>query len=180
MSISIQECADVIVNSSDQVMKINSIMDNQWYRKPKGPRKGPWYSGQYEIVNNDFWNKNEECIYFVRNSSKELLYVGISVNSLRDRWRTSPAYDVNENPLGKNEIFHSQCWPEICKAHKQGGNESYSISVLHGKKLQSVLSSLDHPISNLAAMKDDSDIAVIAIEVWFVKRFWNQLWNKRK
>jgi len=89
MTLSIQECADSIISASSKVMTIKQVLDNQWYRKPKGPRKGPWFSCEYEVINQELWNKKEECIYFVSDNSNKLKYVGISVNALRDRWRTS-------------------------------------------------------------------------------------------
>lgn len=39
---------------------------------------------------------------------------------------------------------------------------------------------LNNEINSLSFMKNDPDIAVIAMEVWFIKRFGDILWNKRK
>jgi hypothetical protein len=30
-------------------MTINRILDNHWYRNPKGPRKGPWFSCEVSV-----------------------------------------------------------------------------------------------------------------------------------
>lgn len=174
------EIRDQIMAASQPVMRISAISPEQWYRKPSGPRRGPWYSCEYEILNDSLWKRREECIYFVCDVDEQLRYVGISVNRLADRWRSSPAFDKNLKSLGRNEIFHSQCWPEICKHHSFYKPTGYSVSVLHGKPLQSVLLALSHPLSCLGRLSDDADIAVIALEVWFVKRFESQLWNKRK
>ena len=161
-------------------MKISSLLPDKWYRKPSGPRRGPWYSCNYEILDESLWKRREECIYFVQDGNNELRYVGISVNRLADRWRTSPAYNKELKSLNKNELFHSQCWPEICAHHSFEKSTGYTVSVVHGKALLQILSDLNHPLSCLGSLSDDPDIAVIALEVWFVKRFDAQLWNKRK
>lgn len=174
------EVRERLLAASQPVMRISAISQGQWYRKPSGPRRGPWYSCEYEIVNESLWKRREECIYFVQDADNNLRYVGISVNRLADRWRSSPAYDKDLKPLGRNELFHSQCWPEICAHHSFERPAGYSVSVIHGKALQAVLVGLNHPLSCLGRLNDDADIAVVALEVWFIKRFESQLWNKRK
>ncbi len=62
----------------------------------------------------------------------------------------------------------------------EGKKDTYTVLVVHDYELIDVLSGLDNEISALACMKNDPDIAVIAMEVWFIKRFGNTLWNKRK
>lgn len=175
-----KQVADEILLSATPVMRITSLSQHQWYRKPTGPRRGPWFSSQYEVVNQSLWKKREECIYFVRDEEGELRYVGISVNRLADRWRSSPAYDKELNSLGRNELFHSQCWPQICSNHSFEKPSGYYVSVLHGRNLLSALSELNHPLACLSKFTDDPEMAVIALEVWFVKKFSTQLWNKRK
>jgi hypothetical protein len=174
------EIKNRILAASHPVMRISSISPDQWYRKPSGPRRGPWYSCNYVVLDDSLWKRREECIYFVRDENSELRYVGISVNRLADRWRSSPAYNKELKSLGKNELFHSQCWPEICAHHSFEKPSGYTVSVLHGKALMPVLRDLNHPLSCLSSLSSDPDIAVIALEVWFVKRFDGQLWNKRK
>lgn len=174
------EVQNLILNDARPVMRITSLSQDQWYRKPAGPRRGPWYSCNYEVVDQNLWKKREECIYFVKDGEGVLRYVGISVNRLADRWRSSPAYDKNLKSLNRNELFHSQCWPEICSHHSFAKPSGYSISVLHGGSLLPALSKLNHPLSCLSKFTDDPEMAVIALEVWFVKRFEKQLWNKRK
>ena len=175
-----KEVRDQVLATANPVMSITSLSQNQWYRKPSGPRRGPWYSCNYKVINESLWKRREECIYFVQDGNNELRYVGISVNRLADRWRSSPAYDKDLKPLGRNELFHSQCWPEICAHHSFRNSSGYTVSVLHGKNLQAVLGELSHPLSCLTRFEDDPEMAVIALEVWFVKRFDTQLWNKRK
>ena len=117
---------------------------------------------------------------FLSTIHGELKYVGISVNRIKDRWRSSPAYDVNEVSLNRNEMFHSQCWPHMCNLKKSGVEEKYVVSVLHDHELIKVLSELNHEVSCLSNFKNDPDIAVIALEVWYIKHMGTQLWNKRK
>lgn len=174
------QCAAKIVEASTPVLKIDGFTGDLWYRKPKDGRKGPWLQGRVEFLNEKRWNTRTPCLYFLLNSSSQMKYVGISVNQLKDRWRMSPAYDLNEVSLNRGEMFHSQCWPHMCNLENQGIKETYSIVVIDGPELLAVLTDLDHEISALSIMKNDPEIAIIAIEVWFIKRFKNILWNKRK
>ena len=77
-------------------------------------------------------------------------------------------------------MFHSQCWPHMCDAKKTGSNDTYVVSILHDSELVEVLSTINHEISALSVFKNDPEIAVIAIEVWFIKNFQSQLWNRRR
>lgn len=180
MSLSAEQCAVEIVNSARPVVRINGFNSNEWYRKPRDGRKGPWLQGQVEILDSKLWNERCACLYFLLDSRREIKYVGISVNQLKDRWRLSPAYDSNEQPLNRKEMFHSQCWPHMCRLAREGYKETYSIVLLHDHELLTVLSTLNNEINSLSFMKNDPDIAVIAMEVWFIKRFGSTLWNKRK
>ncbi|RVU30951.1 GIY-YIG nuclease family protein [Neptunomonas marina] len=170
----------MIVAASKPVIQINGFTNNEWYRKPKGSRKGPWLQAEVEVLDQNLWNKRVPCLYFLANSKGELKYVGISVNRIKDRWRSSPAYDAADNPLQRNEMFHSQCWPHMCNLKKSGVDEKYVVSVIHDSELVHVLGGLDHEVSALSAMRSDPDIAVIAMEVWFIKHLGHQLWNQRK
>lgn len=171
---------EYILEAAQPVMSITSLSENQWYRKPSGPRRGPWYSTEFLVHDQTLWKRREECIYFVRDSIGELKYVGISVNRLADRWRSSPSYDQDLQPLNRNELFHSQCSPQICLHHSFENPSKYQVSVLHGRKLLKVLGEIEHPLSCFSKFIEDPEMAVIALEVWFVKRFNQQLWNKRK
>lgn len=123
--------------------------------------------------------KNEACIYFVTNHLEELKYVGRSVNKLKDRWRTSPAYDAKKNSLKRKELYHSQCWPKICSEYNNGYFQGYTVKVLHGNELLNILKEIKNPISNIVAV-DDGEIVALAMESWFLKHMKNEMWNKRK
>ncbi len=178
--ISSRNCAKAIIQASRPVLNITGFNDSEWYRKPRDARKGPWLQGRYEIIDEKLWREKRPCLYFLTKDSGELKYVGISVNKIKDRWRTSPAFDKYENPLNRYEMFHSQCWPHMCKAKRAGSSDSYSVSVIHDTDLVEVLSTINHEISALSIFKNDPEIAVIAMEVWFIKNFKGQLWNQRK
>ena len=77
-------------------------------------------------------------------------------------------------------MFHSQCWPHMCDAEKAGSNDTYVVSILHDSELVEVLSTINHEISALSVFKNDPEITVIAMELWFIKYFKRQLWNRRR
>ena len=77
-------------------------------------------------------------------------------------------------------MFHSQCWPHMCDTKKAGRNVKYVVYIIHDTELVKVLSTINHEISGLSVFKNDPEIAVIAMEVWFIKNFQSQLWNRRR
>ena len=131
-------------------------------------------------IDSKLWREMKPCLYFLTGDNGELKYVGRSVNRIKDRWRTSPAYDVFGNLLNRKEMFHSQCWRHMCDAKKAGSNDIYVVSVIHDVALVELLSNINHEISGLKVFKNDPEIAVIALEVWFNKYFQSKLWNKRR
>lgn len=179
-----QSVLTTLLSNSTPVISITGVSGDErsWYRSSNDSRHGPWYSGNYSVNNNEFWRRKEACIYFVCNSSGELRYVGKSLKCLYERWRLCPAYDENRNELNREEIFHSQCWKYICEENENGGNFPFNVSVLHGSKLVSILSVLDHKIGCLGKLEDETDIVTIALERWVIKWFKGplNLWNKRK
>ena len=180
IQLSSRDCASAIIQVSRPVISINGFNDLEWYRKPKGSRKGPWLQCRYEVIDEKLWREVKPCLYFLTKDNGDLKYVGISVNKIKDRWRTSPAYDVNEKFLHRRELFHSQCWPHMCDAKKAGSNDTYVVSIIHDTELVEVLSTINHEISGLSVFKNDPEIAVIAMEVWFIKHLQGQLWNQRR
>ena len=180
IQLSLRDCASAIIKVSRPVININGFNDSEWYRKPKDSRKGPWLQGRYEVIDEKLWRERKPCLYFLTKDNGELKYVGISVNKIKDRWRTSPAFDVNEKPLNRNEMFHDRCWPHMCDAKKAGSNDTYVVSIIHDTELVEVLSTINHEISGLSVFKNDPEIAVIAMEVWFIKHLQGQLWNQRR
>ena len=180
MELSAFDCASVIIEASQPVIKINGFNDFEWYRKTKDSRKGPWLQSDYKVIDEKLWREMKPCLYFLTGDNGELKYVGRSVNRIKDRWRTSPAYDEFGNLLNRNEMFHSQCWRHMCDAKKAGSNDIYVVSVIHDVALVELLSNINHEISGLSVFKNDPEIAVIALEVWFNKYFQSKLWNKRR
>ena len=180
IQLSSRDCASAIIQASRTVLNITGFNDSEWYRKPRGSRKGPWLQGRYEVIDEKLWNEKKPCIYFLTKDNGELKYVGISVNRIKDRWRISPAFDKNENPLNRHEMFHSQCWPRMCDAKRAGSSDTYVVSVIHGTDLVEVLSTINHEISALSVFKNDPEIAVVAMEVWFINNFQDKLWNRRR
>jgi len=162
--------ATSIVSHASDVIKIESLSNNLWCRKPNDARRGPWLSGKFRFVDEKLWEETSPCIYFVRNATKEIKYVGISLNRLKDRWRLSPAYDTDLNPLNRKELFHSQCWPRICSDHRSGLSNKYTISVIHENDL-------DNLESDEAIKMGDS---LSEKESWLIKNLGGQLWNKKK
>ena len=100
---------------STPVLKIHGIGGQQWKRNVKsGSRIGPWFQGEYKILNESVWKEKAPCLYLVSTGAESIHYVGISRNRLKDRWRTSPAYDaISMQRLAQDQIFHSQCWKHI-------------------------------------------------------------------
>ena len=174
------ELALEIITKSRPIIRINNIQNNQWYRKPEGSRKGPWYEANYDIFDDEMWSLKRCCLYFVKDEKEELKYIGISRNGLKQRWRLSPAFDLNKNQLQEKKLFHSQCWPPICDEKKRGGNLNYTISVIHDSELFMVLEESYHQLSGLASLKNYPEIVIEAMEKWFILNFNDSLWNKRK
>jgi len=187
MLLSARDCASVIIEASHPVIKINGFNDFEWYRKPKDRRKGPWFQCRYEFINEKLWSEIKPCLYFLTEDSgdlkfseEKLKYVGKTVNSLSKRWKTAPAYDVDEKLLKKKEMFHSECMRHMCDAKKEGSNDKFIVSMIQDTELVKVLSNVNHEISGLSVFKNAPEIVVIAMEGWFIKRFMSTLWNKRR
>lgn len=172
------EVISKLVAAATPVLRIKEIGGKEWFRKPKDGRRGPWLSAKYDVIDEAVWRRRGSCIYFLRDDRNELLYVGISLNKLDDRWRTSPAYGPDDRAFQSEELFHSQCWPAICERAAAGGRHTYTVSVLAGSELVELLSSVDHPISSLSALTHDPEIVVTAMELWVCKYGYATLWNK--
>ena len=178
MQLSASDCVSVIIEASQPVIKINGFNDFEWYRKTKDSRKGPWLQSDYKVIDEKLWREMKPCLYFLTGDNGELKYVGRSVNRIKDRWRTSPAYDANEKPLNRHEMFHNRCWPHMCDAKKPVSNETYVVSVIHYTDLVEVLSTINHEISGLLVFKNDPRRFVKKVEDWFIDNFMSQLWNQ--
>ena len=177
MPLSIDAVISGLVSGSSPVLKINEVGGRQWYRKPKDGRRGPWLSAQFEFLDKAIWERRGPCIYFVTDQKEVLRYVGISLNKLSDRWRTSPAFTESDEPLSGDEIFHSQCWHRIAHPTKREASP-FIISVLSGNEVLALLPNLDHELSALAILRNDPDIIVTVLELWVCKYGHGTLWNK--
>ncbi len=168
----------LLVAKSTSVLAITDIGGRIWYRKPKDGRRGPWLSARYTVTNETAWKRKGPCVYFVKDSSGVLRYVGISLNKLDDRWRTSPAYTDDDKLLSGAELFHSQCWPKICEQARIGKSDRYHVSVLSGIELLELLRPLAHDLSHLSFLHRDPEIVVTVLELWICKYGHATLWNK--
>lgn len=159
------------------VLEITAVEGRTWYRKPKNARRGPWLSATYVVRDLRTWKRRGPCIYFVLDCQQALRYVGISLNGVEDRWRTSPAYTASDVRLGGDELFHSQCWHKIASASCERVSPPFVISVLSGREALDALATLDHEIACLAVLQRDPDIIVTVLELWICK-YGQGLWNK--
>lgn len=176
-ALSNQQAINHIVARSRSVLELVEIGGREWYRKPKDGRRGPWLSAKYKVLDQALWMRRTPCIYFVKDSQASLKYVGISLNRLEDRWRTSPAYTIDDVLLDGDELFHSQCWSKICDYARAGNHEKFYVSVLSGVELIELLRPLEHKLSHLAVFSDDPEIIVTVLEMWICKHGVG-LWNK--
>lgn len=177
MPLSVDAVISSFVSASRPVLKINAVGGRQWYRKPKDGRRGPWLSAQFDFLDRAVWERRGPCIYFVTNLQGVLRYVGISLNKLSDRWRTSPAFTESDDPLPGEEIFHSQCWHRIAHPTEREA-PPFIVSVLSGSEALSLLPKLEHELSALAVLRNDPDIIVTVLELWICKYGHSTLWNK--
>jgi len=177
MSLANEQVIAHLVSKSAPVIELSEIGGREWYRKPKDARRGPWLSARYKVLDQALWLRRASCIYFLRDPQEVLRYVGISLNRLEDRWRTSPAYTQDDVLLPGDELFHSQCWPKLCEHAKAGNWGTYAVSVLSGIELIELLRPLEHKLSHLAVFTEDPEIIVTVLELWICK-YGNGLWNK--
>lgn len=177
MPLSNQQVIAHVAENSKPVLELSEIGGREWYRKPKDGRRGPWLSAKYKVLDQSLWLRRTPCIYFVNDAQAWLRYVGISLNRLEDRWRTSPAYTVDDVLLQGDELFHSQCWPKLCEHARTGNQGTFHVSVLSGVELIELLRPLEHKLNHLAVFSEDPEIIVTVLEMWICKH-GNGLWNK--
>lgn len=99
---------------SAPVLVITGMAEPWWTRKVKpGDRRGrPWLSAEKKVIDDAAWDRRGACLYMLTGPDDNVRYVGISVNRLKDRWRMSPAREVDTLlDLPEGRLFHSQCWP---------------------------------------------------------------------
>lgn len=165
-------------SNATPVLKITAVEGRLWYRRPKNARRGPWLSATFSVLDRAAWERKGPCIYFVTDANRALRYVGISLNKLNDRWRTSPAYTESDVRLQGDELFHSQCWHQIASADGSKVPPPFVVSVLSGRQAIELLATLGHELSSLAVLNRDPDIIVTVLELWICKYGHLTLWNK--
>lgn len=177
MKILTQACLDRIILHSEIVLQINELLDFKWYRKPEGPRRGPWYEAKYKIINKGLWEKSEPCMYFLSEIDGDLKYIGISKNKINDRWRISPGYDHNLSSLGRRFLFHSQCWPYLCNLKSREIFSGFEVSVISASKIFQILESSYCDSNEVRKLKENVGEAILNIESQFISQFRKSIWN---
>lgn len=160
--------ANAIFLAATPVIRIHGIGGRRWKRNvAKGSRIGPWLQAKYDILDIAVWSVRNPCLYLVAGNDGVIRYVGISRNRLKDRWRTSPAYDADTmTRLPDNQLFHSQCWKHIeieCVRHP---NSSYEVRCIDGASLLPLLHRLGPPLSAFIALQGDGEGIVAGVERW--------------
>lgn len=173
--------ASEIFRSATPVIKIHSIGGSKWKRNvEKGGRIGPWFQAKYDILNNTVWAAKAPCLYLVCGNDGVIRYVGISRNRMKDRWRTSPAFDAETmNRLPENQLFHSQCWKHIERESTTMSGVTYEVRCITGESLLPVLLRLGPPLSGFAALVGDDEGIVAGVERWLCNNKSDRLvsWN---
>ena len=169
-----------IYRAAIPVLRIHAIGGAQWTRNvAKGSRIGPWLQAKYSVMDHAAWDTKAPCLYLVAGSDNLIRYVGISRNRMRDRWRTSPAYDAQTKArLPENQLFHSQCWKHIERESAEGTHE-FHVRCITGKNLLPVLARIGPPMSAFPASGADPETTVNAVERWLCNNKSAQLvsWN---
>lgn len=160
--------AEEIYLTAKPVIVINGVGGRPWKRDvQKGGRIGPWLPGHYEILDEAQWRAPGACLYLVGSSKAGIRYVGISRNGLNHRWRTSPAYDAETmERLERNQLFHSQCWKHIEKECTADPGVTFEVRRIGGNELLRLIENIDSPIAAFAALRDNSESVVAAVERW--------------
>lgn len=57
MEISVRDTISHIINSAKDVLIIDKIVNDEWYRDRKGTQWGPWYSCEYRVLDMEIWKK---------------------------------------------------------------------------------------------------------------------------
>jgi hypothetical protein len=178
--------ARTIFEAATPVIRIRGLGGKFWKRNtsngPRGdrdPRIGPWLQGEYDVLNSEAWVARGACLYMVA-AGAVIQYVGISRNGLKDRWRTSPAYDAETmQRLPVNQLFHSQCWRRIGEATQKTPGITFEVRSIGAPTLIPVLERIGAPISSLVMFGDDGESIVAGVERWLCNHSSPQLasWN---
>lgn len=167
-----------LFDSGSPILRINGLLREgaRWHRRVKSTdsRFGPWLPADYEITDEEAWNRRSECLYFVSSGPSQYEYVGRSVNRVKDRWRLSPGWAEDTNhQLPEKQLFHSQCWPHIEQAFRVRPSSRFEVRAIFGEELESAVR---HTQSSgllealLMAGTSRSRDRVVAAEKWLLKR----------
>lgn len=173
--------ASEIYRAATPVLHIYSIGGRRWKRNvAKGARIGPWLQAKYRILNSVAWEARTPCLYLVAGADEIIRYVGISRNRMKDRWRTSPAYDAETMVrLPENQLFHSQCWKHVERESTERPGSTFEVRCITGENLLPVLQRLGPPLSAFTALHGDGEGIVAGVERWLCNSKSAQLvsWN---
>jgi hypothetical protein len=167
--ISAKQHAQQLFQAATPVIRIHGVGGRQWKRNvAKGPRVGPWLQGRYDILDDRTWRTQGACLYLVVGSDAVIRYVGISRNRLKDRWRTSPAYDAQTmERLPRDQIFHSQCWKHIERESRAIPGLSFEVRAISPAQIASMDGRLAKFFSSLTLDgQGDGEGIVTGIERW--------------
>ncbi len=173
--LSAAEIAHWIFGAATPVLRIHRLDRPFWKRRiesnPRDGRIGPWLSATYSILDEAAWRSRDACLYMARAGSGPIRYVGISRNGVKQRWRTSPAYDADTmGRLPQDQLFHSQCW-----RHMQGEASTtpaidVEVRTIQHRELADELGRLGPPLSGLLSLGDDGEGVCAAVERWLCNR----------
>lgn len=170
-----------IYDAATPVIRIFGLGGRRWKRNvAKGARIGPWLQAEYKILNDATWRAKGACLYMVAGSDSAIRYFGISRNGIKHRWRTSPAYDAETmRRLSEDQLFHSQCWRHLQSETGTSGKSEFEVRVIGPQALVPLVQELGPPLSAFAALKDDGESLVAALERWFCNNRSERLakWN---
>jgi hypothetical protein len=175
------ERAAEIFQHAIPVIRIHGIGGRRWKRNvAKGGRIGPWLQAKYDILNAPVWEAKIPCLYLVAGADGVIRYVGISRNRMKDRWRESPALDADTQiQWPQKQLFHSQCWKHIERENTMTPSMTYEVRCINAEKLVPVLVKQGPPLSAFAALGNDGEGIVAAVERWLCNNKSEKLvsWN---
>lgn len=177
-----EQLAIEIYQASTPVLHIHSIGGQRWRRSVPASdgRYGPWLRAKYTVLDSTVWGERTPCLYLVAGRHDlTIRYVGISRNRMRDRWRESPAIDLESGLKIENQLFHSQCWRHLeVELHSLGVAE-YEVRCINGHRLRAVIEQLGPPVSCFAALGADAEGIAAAVERWICNNRSSRLvtWN---
>ena len=185
--------AQAIFEAATPAIRVRGLGGKFWKRNtakgPRGdrdPRIGPWLQGEYDVLNAEAWAARGACLYMVA-AGPAIKYVGMSRNGLKDRWRTSPAYDAETmHRLPVNQLFHSQCWKRIGETTAATPGITFEIRSISASGLVPVLERMGPPLSGLLMFGDDGESVVAGVERWLCNHSslllasWNSAMTAKK